>query len=80
MDVSASINLCSQLWVDGCASYLLISEGIQELMVRAEEQISQDGVSVTHNHILIQQCSLGNGVHLNLEEDRDQKKPRLHSE
>lgn len=40
--------------------YLFISQGVQELMIRAEEEISQDGVPVAHHHILIQQSRLGN--------------------
>lgn len=39
-------------------------------MIRAEEEISQDGVPVAHDHILIQQSRLGNGIDLNLENGR----------
>lgn len=39
-------------------------------MIRAEEQISQDGAPVAHHHILIQQGRLDDGVHQDLEEDR----------
>lgn len=50
-----------------CHSYLFISEGVQKLMIWTEEQISQDGVSVAHHHVLVQQSRLGNGVHQDLE-------------
>lgn len=39
-------------------------------MIRAEEQISQDGVPAAHHHILILQGRLGNGVHQDLEKTR----------
>lgn len=38
-------------------------------MIWAEEQISQYGATIVHNHILIEQGRLGNGVHKDLEEN-----------
>lgn len=60
-----------------CFSHLFIGQSIQELMVGTEEQIPQDGVPVTHHHILIQQGRLGNGVHQELEEKRDKQKTMI---
>lgn len=53
-----------------CFSYLFVGEGVQVLVVRTEEEVSQDGAAVTHHHVLIQQGRLGNRVDQDLKESR----------
>lgn len=50
-------------------SYLFISKSIQIMMIVAEVKISQNGVPIANNYILILRCRLDDGVHQDLKRE-----------
>lgn len=51
-------------------SYLFIRQGVQVLVVRAEEQIPQDGTPIAHDHVLVLQSRLHDGVDQDLQHNK----------